>query len=299
MGTPEDSKTTRGRPRSQSLRSLVNSRTTDAGQATEARGRPMTTPTTKPRATDYGCPRCHLDTVLADATDRWGICATCGWHGMNQPDDDEPDRLDAPMVGDWSCPKCFFVQSFRTLNAHSGAVGVVPIADDPRCPNDGEPLQGRTWREFAKDLMAMIGQADASVATERSSRERAERRIDEMQVGGVDWPTSRFLFRQMLAVLGIDGEEPVSAALAKLNRHAKCSASSPQPIQSSPSPTPAELAAEDAKWDAVTARHADKLDAVTESLESIAATGGVIDLMEALKESLRRPLVPTTEPDNV
>ncbi len=50
----------------------------------------------RPRARDYNCPECDHDEVLADRTDRVGICAHCGWHGPLQPLDDEtpsPDGL--------------------------------------------------------------------------------------------------------------------------------------------------------------------------------------------------------------
>lgn len=36
---------------------------------------------TRPAATDYACPECHGDTVLADRRDAVGICSRCGWFG--------------------------------------------------------------------------------------------------------------------------------------------------------------------------------------------------------------------------
>lgn len=43
-----------------------------------------------PAATDYACPRCHADKVLADRTDRVGICAECGWFGPVGGNEPEP-----------------------------------------------------------------------------------------------------------------------------------------------------------------------------------------------------------------
>lgn len=86
----------------------------------------------------------------------------------------DTERQDEPMLGDWLCDQCGFVLSTRTLHASTGNVSVRAVIETEYCPNDGTPLRTRTWREFAKELMAMIGGRDAEIAELRKDSARLD-----------------------------------------------------------------------------------------------------------------------------
>lgn len=67
----------------------------------EPRGVPATREAIRfaPAATDYACPDCNADRVVADRLDSVGICAECGWFGPIQEDAD-----DAPPAAPSSVP---------------------------------------------------------------------------------------------------------------------------------------------------------------------------------------------------
>lgn len=102
------------------------------------------------------------------------------------------------VPGEWICDKCGFVLSTRTLNAHSGAVGVRAIVETEPCPNDGTPLRSMTWKELAEAqlagarslsdrLTALQGELEA--ARELLSAYRDKRSCDGLN--GRDWDALR------------------------------------------------------------------------------------------------------------
>jgi hypothetical protein len=80
------------------------------------------------------------------------------------------ETADPYVPGDWVCPTCGFIQSMRTMNAHSGNVGVSHERALP-CPNDGEYLVRLTWKRHAENVTAV---ATAALDSETALRARLD-----------------------------------------------------------------------------------------------------------------------------
>ena len=125
------------------------------------------------------CADCHQEVLRQLANTKAQESALTALAQAERERDDLRELQNIP--GEFQCLVCQYVLHARVIDAKTGEIGVSRVSAQHICPNDGLPMEQRSWKQEALELRAVFMEKCETIQTLTAQRQGLLTRIDDLK----------------------------------------------------------------------------------------------------------------------